>query len=73
VNLEPIVAEFHNTAKWFMQRAHLRAKPMTEPGHEELLRRFEQFERLALSLIRDFFKTMDELNELLQQANARTD
>jgi len=72
-NLMPIVEEFRNTAKWFMERAHLRKEPMTEPSHDELVRKFEQFERITLSLIRDFFKTMDELNELLQQANARTD
>jgi hypothetical protein len=70
-NLEPIVNEFHKTASWFMQRAHLRATPMPEP--KELARRFEQFERIALSLIRGFFKTMDELDDLLQQANATTD
>jgi len=72
-NLEPIVNEFHKTASWFMQRAHLRATPMPEPDPEELARRFEQFERIALSLIRGFFKTMDELDDLLQQANATTD
>jgi len=72
-NLEPIVNEFHKTASWFMQRAHLRMEPMTGPEPEELTRRFEQFERIALSLIRGFFKTMDELNDLLQQANTRTD
>jgi hypothetical protein len=43
------------------------------PEPKELARRFEQFERIALSLIRGFFKTMDELDDLLQQANATTD
>jgi len=71
--LMPIVEEFRNTAKWFMERAHLRREPMAESSHDELVRKFKQFERITLSLIRGFFKTMDELNELLQQANARAD
>jgi hypothetical protein len=71
-NLEPIVNEFHRIAAWFMERAHLRATPMTEPAHEELVRQFEQFERISLSLIGGFFKTMDDLNDILQQANTRT-
>lgn len=72
-NLEPIVNEFHKTASWFMQRAHLRKTPMPEPEPEDLNHCFKQFERIALSLIRGFFKTMDELDDLLQQANATTD
>lgn len=71
-SLGPIVTEFHNTAKWFMERAHLRKEPMDPPEQAELVRKFEQFERITLSLVRSFFRTMDELDGILQQANTRT-
>jgi len=71
-NLEPIVTAFHNTAGWFMERTHLRNEPMDLSEQTELVQRFEQFERITLSLVRSFFRTMDELDGILQQANTRT-
>lgn len=72
-NLVPIVEEFRRTARWFMERAHVRTKTMEAPKEADLARQFEQFEQVTLSLIRGFFRTADELNELLQEANARAD
>jgi len=71
-SLEPIVTEFHNTANWFMKRTHLPEEPVDLPEPAELVRKFEQFERITLSLVRSFFRTMDELDGILQQANTRT-
>ena len=71
--LETIVVKFHEVYEWFMERAHFRLEPVSDVGEEQLVQRFEQFERILLNLVRDFFKTADELDELLQEANARTD
>jgi hypothetical protein len=72
VSLGPIVAEFCNTSRWFTEHVHLRMEPMDFLEQDELVRKFEQFERIALSLVRDFFRTKDELDGILQQANTTT-
>ena len=56
-------------------RPELRGRPLVvhDAGRWCYTLREVVAERLALSLIRGFFKTMDELDELLQQANATTD
>lgn len=71
-SLKPIATAFYNTARWFKEHTHLRNGPMDLSEQTELVQRFEQFERITLSLVRSFFRTMDELDGILQQANTRT-
>ena len=71
--LRPIVDEFFKTGEWFMHRTHLTAKVTSAPDESELIRKFEQFELITLSLVRSFFTTADELDELIQEANSSAD
>ena len=71
-SLEPIVTAFSRTHDWFEAKTHLGNGPMEEPDEADLVARFELFEQLALSIFRSFFRTVDEIDELLREANAKS-
>jgi len=70
--LEPMRDEFTSIHKWFLRLTHLTNTPLTVDEHK-LLQEFDKFEQIALCLLRRFFETADEIDELLQEANARSD
>lgn len=71
--LQPIVKEFKDVADWFMKHTHLRNKAMPDVPQCEIEQKFEHFESLVCTLLKGFFETKDDINEILQQANATTD
>jgi len=67
--LEPIVNEWLSITEWFMERAHDSSKDDGQFNIQEFQKQFEQFERILGAVIRDFFRTTDELDQILEDAN----
>lgn len=68
--LRPRIGQWLNTAAWFVQRAHERGQKDTEMGEDELKDRFERFELALWAMVTEFFKTVEALDEILEQANS---
>ena len=68
--LEPVIAHWLEVLHWFRERAHDRLAPDGTYDRTEFVTRFEQFERILTALVQDFFKTTDELDQILEDANA---
>ena len=68
-----LVRDFENTREWFMKRTHLRAEAMPEDEEADLQRQFAAFEAMLHSFVGSFFTTVKKLDDLLQQANQRSD
>jgi hypothetical protein len=68
--LEPVLAEWQESRRWFAAHAH---EPAPTSRHDveqaELIRQFEQFERSLGALARAFYDTMAELDDILVEAN----
>ena len=56
--------------KWFVERAHERGQKDAEMGDYELKSRFESFEWALSAMVREFFKTVEALDEILEKANS---
>jgi hypothetical protein len=65
----PIVLHWFEVTEWFVEKVH-------DPGYqedideEELKEHFELFEKTLMSLVGEFFRTVEELDEILEEANA---
>jgi len=68
--LRPRIKNWIDITEWFVERAHDRAQRDAEMGSEELRRRFEAFESALFAITRGFFETVEELDEILEQANS---
>ncbi len=68
--LGPIISEWVRTTGWFQERAHDRL--VSDEGYDraEFQVRFEQAERILMALVRDFFKTTKDLDEILEDTNS---
>ena len=55
---------------WFVQRAHDSGRVDSDCGEDELVARFELFERSLSSLVGSFFEAVEELDAILENANA---
>jgi hypothetical protein len=55
---------------WFMGKAHDNGSQDKDVAPEELSRRFELFEATLGALARGFFKTIEGLDEILEDANS---
>jgi hypothetical protein len=67
--LEPIVNQWLTITEWFMERTHDASR---DDGHfdiQEFRIQFEHFESILGALIRDFFRTTDELDKILENTN----
>jgi len=67
--LVPRVKHWLNVTEWFVNRVH-NWQLDDEIEAKELQQRFEIFEAALISLIRDFFETTEELDEILEEANS---
>jgi hypothetical protein len=67
-----LVDAFERERKWFMERTHLRKGVPKEVPEAELQYHFRQFERMLHSFVGDFFTTIGDLDDILQEANRRT-
>ncbi len=68
--LRPRVESWLEIIRWFVKRAHERGQTDNEMGGEELKQRFETFESALSAMLREFFKTVGDLDEILEEANA---
>lgn len=68
--LRPRIENWLKTTEWFVERAHDRRQKDAEMGGDELKSRFEAFEWALSAMVREFFKTVEELDEILEQANS---
>jgi hypothetical protein len=68
--LAPIISEWVAIIKWFQQQAHDRLVSDDSYERAEFQARFEQAERILMALVRDFFKTTEELDDILEDTNS---
>lgn len=69
-SLRPRIENWIKTTEWFVQRAHDRGDIDAEMDAEELTKRFEVFECALSAMVRGFFETVEELDAILEEANA---
>ena len=69
-SLRPIILQWFEVTNWFMEKAHDSGVQDSETDEEELRRRFELFELALGALVRGFFKTIEGLDEILEDANS---
>jgi hypothetical protein len=65
----PVGVQWDRVRRWFVERTHdgLRSDATHDVG--EFREQFGRFERILMGLVRDFFKTTDELDQVLGEAN----
>ena len=68
--LEPRIKNWIESTEWFVERVHDRGKTDSEMGGGELKRRFEIFEYALSAMVREFFKTVEEIDAILEEANS---
>lgn len=68
--LRPTVEQWVQVTGWFMQRAHDSGKGDASYDEDDLRRRFELFEATLGAVSRNFFSTVAELDEILEDANS---
>jgi len=68
--LRPAVLQWLQVKNWFMERAHNSGKVDASYDKDELRRQFELFESSLGALVRGFFSTVKELDEILEDTNS---
>lgn len=68
--LRPRIEHWINSTEWFVQRAHDRAEVDANIGADQLKNYFEIFERTLSAMVSEFFKTVEELDAILEEANS---
>lgn len=68
--LRPRIEFWIESTKWFVKRVHDRGEIDTHMDADKLQERFEIFERALSSMVREFFKTVEELDAILEEANS---
>jgi len=68
-----IIKAFDAEYKFFVARAHLSISVDKIPDNEDLVKHFEAFERAFHSLVGPYFSGKEELDDILQDTNPRTD
>jgi ribosomal protein L25 (general stress protein Ctc) len=68
--LRPRIDHWIKITEWFVERAHERGATDDKMGADELKERFEIFEAALSAMLREFFKTEDELDAILEEANS---
>ncbi len=68
--LRPIVRQWLDVTEWFQKKAHDSGAQDNDVDGKEYLRYFELFEVTLGALVRGFFKTVEGLDEILEDANA---
>ena len=67
--LRPIVRQWLDVTKWFQKKVHDSGAQDNNIDGKEYLRYFELFERTLGALVRGFFRTVEGLDEILEDAN----
>jgi hypothetical protein len=68
--LEPIVQHWIEVTSWFMKRAHDDGRCDGECPRDELERQFALFEKTLMAIVRQFYTAVDELDQILEDANS---
>lgn len=68
--IRPRISQWLKATDWFVERAHDRWAIDVEMGDDELQSRFEDFEYCLSGMLREFFKTVEDLDEILEEANS---
>jgi hypothetical protein len=68
-----LVEQFKGMHRWFMERTHLRSNCSPQVDEEELQNQFRRFEGMLHSFVGDFFTGTADLDDILRQANQRSD
>jgi hypothetical protein len=68
--LRPIVHQWLDVTEWFVKKAHAPSFEATDVDEKEFRRYFDIFERTLGALVRSFFKTVEELDEILEDTNS---
>jgi hypothetical protein len=66
----PVVNQWRSAIKWFVSKAHDSKWTDGDLDQDELIRNFEIFETPLASALQQFFTTMKELDEILEDANS---
>jgi len=67
--LRPVVDQWLNITDWFMRKAHDSGKTDNDVDIREFRGQFDIFEATLGALLRGFFATIGELDEILEEAN----
>jgi len=67
--LAPVINRWVRLTRWFVGRAHDQTQTDTEQDPDLFVRHFEEFEAILGGVVRDFFKTTDELDTILEETN----
>lgn len=67
--LRPVVKQWLDVTEWFVRKAHDSGKTEDEFDIEEFIKKFELFEKILYTLIRPFSENLEELDEILEEAN----
>jgi hypothetical protein len=68
--IRPVIAQWINITKWFMRLAHDNGRSDMDQDGNVFEKQFELFETTLGALLREFFSTMDGLDEILEDANS---
>jgi len=68
--MRPIIMHWLEVTEWFVKRVHHPGTRDERVNPRELREHFELFEATLRALIRGFFKTVEELDEILEEANS---
>jgi hypothetical protein len=68
--LRPVIHQWLNVTDWFQKKVHDSGARDNDIDGNEFLRKFELFEIALRALVRGFFKTTEELDEILENANS---
>ncbi len=68
--LYPRIRHWIESTEWFVKRVHDGGAIDAHMGAEELKKRFEIFELELSAIVREFFKTVEELDAILEEANS---
>ncbi len=69
-SLTPIVMHWVDITEWFMKQTHHPDRSSMERVDSELLSQFELFETALGALVRGFFETVEDLDEILEDTNS---
>lgn len=68
--LRPRIDHWLKVTEWFVARVHDSGSTDDQIKLPDLKGRFEIFEKALSAMVREFFKTVEELDEILEKANA---
>jgi hypothetical protein len=68
--LEPVIQQWIDVTDWFMRRAHDDGRCDAECPRDELEHQFALFEKALMAIVRQFYTAVDELDQILEDANS---